>query len=402
MDAVVVTGILIMLVLVSLAIVAWWRTSKKLPRERFVGDAARAYSEDLAALPSGLALYLSAFSDASTASTGRWADLSGQHHDFTFDRSASAPLSTDPGARGFDLAGCVLIGPPAVDILPTAGQDFSLVWVARDAAPPVAPQTLFKLRANTQTNNGIQVTLLNPPPTTATAMATATGSVASGAGATTDAIVTLAAAVGSGAAGVWRFPASPDMAVNALVRHGPELAFFRNGARLPPASEPGAADDGMLFANPTAIINPEGAWSGRLGAVAVWGRALQDLDVASVTAHLRAEAGDLPRVRAEAKSTLSSAEEAREKAVRDAVAEADARARAEVEAAIASVTSGAKGGVGKGAPQTLRLREGFLGNGLGEADAIVNRYQRLSRDQVAEAAEDAIALVNGGASIRVV
>ena len=72
----------------------------------------------------------------------------------------------------------------------------------------------------------------------------------------------LAAAVGSGSAGTWRFPPSPDFAAYALVRRGPELALYRNGARMEAASEAGPADDGMLFSNPPAVVNPDGAWTG--------------------------------------------------------------------------------------------------------------------------------------------
>lgn len=373
-SALVLVGFVLVVLTIVYLVVIW----KRRRPEKF---EVEAYRENLAALPSGISLYLSAFSDASTSTVGKWVDLSGKGHDFTFDRSASAPLSTDPGARGFDLAGCVLLGPPAVDLLPTAGQDFSLVWVARDATRESdAASTIFKLRANTPTNNGIQVAIL-----------------ASNADSSAEpAVVSLAAAVGSGAAGVWRFPASPELAVHALVRHGPSLAFFRNGVRIAPTSEAGAADDGMLFSNPAAAVNPDGAWSGRLGAVALWGRALEDLDVAAVTAHLRAEAGDLPRVRAESKATQAAAEIAREKALRDALEDADRRARAGIDAAIASSRQ-AVAQPAKAQVKELRLREGFKSNI--EQNPKQGMYERLAEDQIQEATDDAIALLNGSATV---
>ena len=361
---------IVVFIVVAVAVFVTWAFAARARhrmRERFYAS----YAEDVNALPSGLSVYLSAYSDASTATPGKWADVSGRGNHFAFDRGAAAPLSTDPGARGFDLAGCALVGPQCVALLPIAGQDFTLAWVARDpqAASPSGqqqsqqqspPATLFKLRANTATNNGVQVTMFAPDD-----------------GEGGDGKQQLAAAVGSGSAGTWRFPPSPDFAAYALVRRGPELALYRNGARMEAASEAGPADDGMLFSNPPAVVNPDGAWTGRLGAVALWGRALQDLEVAAAAAHFKAEAGDLPRVRAEADATVSAAAEG------SALArslEADAQARTAVDDAGARAANPTAGGA-----RHVALRE---------------RFADLPEKQIDEAASDAEALVNGGAVLR--
>lgn len=328
-------------------------------RERFYNQLKSHYTENMNAIPSGLVMYLSAFSDASVATPGRWTDMAGHGHNFAFDRGAAGPLSSDPGARGFDLAGCTLVGPQSAALLPVAGQDFTLAWVARDTATETAnappPVTLFKLRANTPTNNGLQVTMFAPD-----------GEEGS------DGKQQIAAAVGSGSAGTWRFPPSTDFTVYALVRQGPALTLYRNGAKVDATNEAGPADDGMLFANPPATINADGAWTGRMSVVALWGRALPTLDVAAFAAHIKSEAGDLPRVRTEAANAQVNVHVSDE--LPTSVSSADAQARAAVDVASALTL----------APTTKRisLRERFIG---------------LTDDQNNEAAMDALALVNGGA-----
>jgi len=341
---------------VAAACLAVYLFYRSLRREPFAGG----YREDVSALPSGLVLYLSAFSDPSVAATGTWTDVARAEGagDVDFAFSAPPPLSAASGERGFDLAGVTATGPQAVALLPTAGQDFTFAWAGRDPEA-VTPATLVALRANTQTNNGLRVSV-SPGPA--------------------DGTVTLAVAVGSGAAGTWTYPASPgDLATFAVVKHGPHVKAYRNGARLTATAEPGPADEGMLFANPKAVLNPGGAWTGRLSVVALWGRALQEVEVAAVTAHVRGEAGDLPRVRAEAQAQVQDAAHAAHAHERAAQAADAAARRAIAEAAARTAQVDA---------EPIRLRPAST------------RFADLMRLQVEEAADDAVAHVNGGATIR--
>ena len=354
------------LILVALALVAiiaalallWYRHHRR--RERFT--AASTYAEDVTALPSGVVMYLSAFSDPSVASAGTWTDLSPLSHSFAF--AAPPPLSLTSGERGYDLAGISATGPQAVDLLPAAGQDFTLAWAARDPAQAAAA-TLFQLRANTTSNNGLLVSV-GPGPA---------------------GMVTLAAAVGSGSAGTWTYPATPDtLAVFALVKHGPAVSVFRNGARMEPTLAPGPADEGMLFSNPPAALNPGGAWTGRMAAVGLWGRALQDLEVGAVTAHVKAEAGDLPRVRTEAAQAQAQVQ-AQVQTHMEAL-DAQAKAQAQDAAARAAIDRASSVASDDDPESQLRLRT-------------TERFTDLAHSQVMEAARDAIALVNGGATVAV-
>lgn len=311
-------------------------------------------------MPRGLVAYWSAYSDASFLPAGQggpWRDLVGKG-DLRFDGGAAAPRSDEPGARGFDLGGFSLTGPPSVDLLPTAGQDFTLAWAGRDPAATEGPATLVQLWGNSQNNGGLLVV--------------AGSDEAAGK-------MRVAAAVGDASTGVWDLPYAVGFRVFALVLHGPTLSLFVDGARVEPDVAPGPADPALLMSNKPARVNPDGAWAGRLGALALWSRALQDFEVGVAAERLRNEAGDRPR--------LASSCDARVAEVRAAL-DASERAMADLRAQNDAVRRERQGAAAGAAAKDLKVREGF-------ADASL----RLETERIREAAADAVALLNGGADL---
>ena len=335
--AAVLVAVLALLALVLLA-VFWFRRARL---EGFEVAAPPAYAEDLSGLPPGLATYLSVYSDPSVQSAlqhGPWRDLVGAH-DFRADGGLVPPLGADPA--GLDLAGVSLTGPPSVDLVP--GRDFTLAWAARDdPAGAEDPAVLFKLWGNSANNNGVQVTV----------------------GPRGVGVLQVAVAVGAGAVGVWQVPAAVDLRRFAVVCHGPALSLFVEGAKVDPVVE-GAVDPALLMSNKPAQLNPGGGWTGRLAAVAVWPRALQDFEAGVAAAWMRAQATGLPRAEAAHKAEVATLVQA-------------------LAPPPPALPAGAEAGAVAAKAAALHLRESFVAE---------------EHARVLEAAKDAVALVNGGADV---
>lgn len=353
----------VMLIMLAIAIALLWHGGWG--RRRPAGEPFVDYVEDLSGMPSGLVAYWSAFSDASFLPSaqggGPWKDLVGTN-DLRFDGDAQAPRSDQPGARGFDLAGVSLTGPPSVALLPTAGQDFTVAWVARD--PPdggAGPATLLRLWGNSANNGGLLV-----------AFGPAKGGVR------------VAAAVGDASAGAWEFPHAVDFRAFALVLHGPDLSLYVDGSRVEPVIAPGPADPTLLWSNKPVRVNPDGAWAGRLAALALWSRALLDTEVSAVSDRLHTEAGDRPRLAASCDARVAQVQAALD-------ASAEAMAALQAQQAAARVDRLAEHAEPALPVPDMQVREGFMVQTL-----------RDESDRVREAALDAVALVNGEATIQVV